>query len=417
MIADLVIVGAGPAGLGAAAEAARHGADVVVVDEFHRPGGRLLGQLHEDPRSGEWFNGVEHAAELIESAQRLGAKILSGVQVWAVRQDPAVVGQWQVHLASPDSDVPPQITARAVILATGAAERPIPVPGWTLPGVMSIGGAQIFANLHRVKPGDRALVIGVNVLSLTIARELKLAGVDVQALVLPPAGPLSGDLGSPRKMVAQMSELAKLAPNSWQRAGGWLGRTGLGKALGPKLFPKEGLKSWGIPIQLRRAAVEIVGDDSVSGVVVTDVDVDGRPTGTPREVAVDLVCIAGGLSPLAELAAAAGCEMAMVPQLGGEVPLLNADLETSCDNLFVAGNAGGVEGAQVALAYGRLAGCTAARKLGKLRGDEGSVVQSLREAVETARNAAPIRFNLDVEKGRAIVEELASRWQSTGIAE
>ncbi len=407
MTVDLAIVGAGPAGLGAAAEAARLGMSVVVVDEFHRPGGRLLGQLHEDPRSGEWFNGLDQASALVDEATRAGASIVAGVQVWAARPDPNQEGQWQVHLTSDKPEVQAQITARAVVLATGAAERPIPIPGWTLPGVMSIGAAQIFANLHRVKPGNRALVIGVNVLSLTIARELKLAGVNVVALVLPPAGPLAGDLASPRKMVAQMSELARLAPNSWQRAGGWLGRTGLGKALGPKLYPKEGLKSWGIPIQLRRAAVKILGEDSVRAAVVTDIDVDGHPTGSPRELAVDLVCIAGGLSPLAELASAAGCDMAFVPQLGGQVPVLNANLETTCPNFYVAGNAGGVEGAQVALAYGRLVGCLVASKLGRLDADAGSLIDSKRSAVVEARNDAPIRFNPEIETGRSRVEELA----------
>lgn len=399
MSLDLIVVGAGPAGLGAAAEAAKAGLSVLVLDEFHRPGGRLLGQLHEEPDTGTWFNGLEEAQKVLDEAQGADADIRCGASVWALSH---VDGQWVVHASSDGKSY--ELCAPRVLLATGAAEKPIPVPGWTLPGVMSIGAAQIFANVHRVKPGSRCVVVGINVLSLTIARELSLAGVDVLGIVMPPAGPLSGDAGDPSKVMEQMSELARLAPSAWQRAGGWLGRTRLGKAFAPKLYPKEGLKTWGIPIQVRKAALKIMGTKEVEAIELSAVDVDGRPTGRSERVDVDLVCIAGGLYPLAELASGAGCQMAHVDELGGEVPVCGEDLQTSEPGLYVAGNNTGVEGAKVALSYGRLAGRSIAAAQGALK--DQSMVEVARRAVLAERESAPIRFHPQVDRGRDKVQSL-----------
>ncbi len=397
---DLIIVGAGPAGLGAAAEAGRAGLSVLVLDEFHRPGGRLLGQLHEEPDTGTWFNGLEEAEKVLKEARDAGADIRCGASVWALNRDG---NNWRVHVSSEGESH--ELEADRVLLATGAAEKPIPMPGWTLPGVMSVGAAQVFANVHRVKPGSRCVVVGINVLSLTIARELSLAGVDVLGIVMPPVGTLSGDAGDPSKVMGQMSELARLAPSAWQRAGGWIGRTSLGKALAPRLYPKGGLKTWGIPIQVRKAALNILGSQEVEAIELSAVDVEGRPTGRSERIEVDLVCIAGGLYPLSELASGAGCQMAHVDELGGEVPVYGDDLQTSEVGLFVAGNITGVEGAKVALTYGRLAGRCIAADQGSLGNQES--VDRARRAVASEREAAPIRFHPEVDRGRDRVQALA----------
>src|SRR5210317_1641593 len=86
---DLVIVGAGPAGLAAAAEAARQNGKVVVVDESPRPGGRLPSQIHREPRSAghgsiSWSNGAAKAEILANEAQNAGARILCGVSAWGI---------------------------------------------------------------------------------------------------------------------------------------------------------------------------------------------------------------------------------------------------------------------------------------------------------------------------------------------
>jgi len=390
---DLIIVGAGPAGLGAAAEASKEGLSVLVLDEFHRPGGRLLGQLHEEPESGSWFNGLEEAERVHQEVLDAGAEIRCGASVWALT---SVDSQWVVHANSQGRTF--ELEARRLLLATGAAEKPIPIPGWTLPGVVSVGAAQIFTNVHRVKPGSRCVVVGINVLSLTIARELSLAGVDVLAIMMPPAGPLAGDSGNPSQVLSEMSGLARLAPSFWQRVGGWFGRTWMGKKLVPRLYPLSGFKTWGIPVQARKAALRVVGSDEVEGIEVSAVDVRGCPVGKPQTLDVDLVCIAGGLYPLAELASGAGCTMTYLDELGGEVPVHGEDLQTSCAGLYVAGNIMGVEGAKVALAYGRYAG----QSIASAHNGEGEseALSLARDAVHLERNRAPIRFHPEIEAGR-----------------
>ena len=86
-----------------------------------------------------------------------------------------------------------------LLIATGAAETAAPIPGWTLPGVMSIGAAQVMTNVHRVRVGNKGIVVGVNVLSAAIARELQLAGVELHSMALPVSNPVTKDHANPGK--------------------------------------------------------------------------------------------------------------------------------------------------------------------------------------------------------------------------
>src|SRR5699024_1980686 len=152
---DVVIMGAGPAGLSAAIECRKHGLDVVVIDEFPQPGGRLLGQLHEEP-TGEWWNGVKETNKLLAQAEELNTTIQCEISVHHIEQGD---GHYIVHT---NKGLYPTTN---VLIASGAAEAAVPVPGWTLPGVMSIGAAQVMTNVQRVRVGQRGIIIGVNVLS------------------------------------------------------------------------------------------------------------------------------------------------------------------------------------------------------------------------------------------------------------
>ena len=86
-----------------------------------------------------------------------------------------------------------------LLIATGAAETAAPIPGWTLPGVMSIGAAQVMTNVHRVRVGNKGVVVGVNVLSAAIARELQLAGVELHSMALPASNPVTKNHGQSAK--------------------------------------------------------------------------------------------------------------------------------------------------------------------------------------------------------------------------
>lgn len=384
---DLVVVGAGPAGLGAAIAAAENGLKVCVIDEFVKPGGRLLGQLHEEP-DGKWVNGIEEAQKLHSRAIELGVNILCGVSVYDLIKLPT---GWCVYTTDKT------IESKCLLLATGASETPLPIPGWTLPGVMSIGAAQVMGNVHRVKPGEKGIIIGVNVLSVAIARELQLCGVHIENILLPKPGITSGDSANPEKMMESLLRLTHLAPSPLIRFGGkWVS-----PKLGARLFPKNGFKMWGIPIQLRKTALEIVGEKQVEGVRIADISATGEIVpGTEKVIDADFVCIAGGLTPMSELAAVAGCSFSYVPELGGHVPLHNEFMQTNLKGLYVAGNITGIESAKVARAQGTVAGLSIAHELNALggRADE-KLNEAINQTRETRRKAL-IQFQPGIEEAR-----------------
>jgi len=393
--ADVLIVGAGPAGLSAAITCAEHGLDVLVLDEYVKPGGRLLGQLHQEP-DGTWWNGIAEADRLLQRAVSLGVRIACGVSVYQVERS------GEAWLAATTNG---EVQSPILLLATGATETAIPLPGWTLPGVMSIGAAQVMTNVQRVRVGERGVVIGLNILSMAITRELQLAGIDVACMVLPAMSPVNRAAGHPRQVMDSLVRAAHLAPSPLLKWGGRCLTTDWLKRLAVRFYPKRGVPIWGIPVQLRTAASEIIGREKVEGVRLVEIDPNGQPLpGSERDVAVDFVCIAGGLAPLAELAAVAGCPFAYLPALGGHVPLHNEKMQTPLPGLYVAGNITGIESAKVAMAQGRVAALAISAELGRL--PEPDKLRQAMQHVQEIRRQALIQFHPEIEQGRSAVVQL-----------
>ncbi|HYG59367.1 MAG TPA: FAD-dependent oxidoreductase [Symbiobacteriaceae bacterium] len=393
--ADVVVIGAGPAGIGAATVAARHGLSVVVLDEHPAPGGRLLGQLHELPGHGadRWWRGAQVAADMVAEARQAGVEIVTGAAVWGIRPE------WEVLVNGAPFEA---VQAPRVLIATGAVEKSVPIPGWTLPGVITAGAGQVFVNVHRVRPGRKAMLVGVNVLTLTIARELAMAGIEVAGIVLPPPGLLAGDSGNPTRVIASLGRMAGLAPSALLRLAGKVFRGR--EALGAALFPKGGVKVWGIPLMLRQAAVEVLGDSQVTGVMLEEIGPGGERTGRRRTVELDLVCISDGLSPLAELAVPTGCRFANIPELGGRVPLHGPDMQTTAPGVFVAGNITGIEGATIAMAQGRVAGYGLAAHAGRFDLN-AAAFREVRAALDEARSGSAIMFMPNLHQGLQAAEK------------
>lgn len=393
-MSDVIVIGAGPAGLAGAIACAENGLRVTVLDEFIKPGGRLLGQLHQEP-SGEWWNGIKEAERLHQEAIKLAVDIRCGVSVYNLEKEDQLMN---VHTNAGT------FTARFVLAATGAAEYPIPVPGWTLPGVMSIGAAQVMTNVHRVQVGKKGIIIGANILAFAILNELQLAGINVDRIILPEKSPLSQKAGEPDEVMKSLLHAARLAPSPLLRFGSRLMKQDWFRKLGMKFYPKNGVKINGTPMQLRKAALEIIGKDQVEGVRVVDIDVNGTIIpGTEKIYEADFVCIAGGLYPLAEIAAVAGCPFQYIPELGGHVPCHSETMETPLEGLFVAGNITGIESGKIAMAQGTIAGLAIAKAAGK------GTNQSLQQAVQNVRivrEKAAIQFNPEIDKGRMKMKEL-----------
>lgn len=387
---DVIIIGAGPAGLSAAVVAAASGLNVHILDEFMEPGGRMLGQFHEE--KGHWWVGRRVAEELIDQCEALGVQIRCGVSVHGMLRKENI---WEIRTSQGP------VTAPRVLLATGGSEISIPIPGWTLPGVMSIGAAQVMTNVHYVKPGRRGVIIGVNVLAMAIARELTVSGVSIAGIVLPSPGLLAGKNAIPKENLKKLMGLSHLAPSPVLRRGGKIANSlGMTNVVA-QVFPRRGIKMWDIPLKLRTAAVSINGNEHVESVTIVDMNANGHfIPGSEREEEVDFVALAGGLYPLAELASVAGCPFVYLDELGGHVPLHSESMRTPLDGLYVAGNITGVESALVAMAQGRLAAtsiCNDAGVLGE-RGNNQSV-EAL-EDVRQVRASALIQFHPGIQDAR-----------------
>jgi NADPH-dependent 2,4-dienoyl-CoA reductase/sulfur reductase-like enzyme len=353
---EVVVVGGGPAGLAAAIEAGRAGAQVVIVDENARPGGQIYRQLPsafavEDSRSSS--NEQGEARELFSEADRLPIQFRGGTLVWGAFEPRVVEVIADGRCARIQADV--------LIVAAGAYDRPVPIPGWTLPGVLTVGGAQTLLKSQRMLPGKRILLAGTGPLLLVVASQLAKAGAGIVAVVDPvPA--------------------RALLPHAWSLMTAW------------PMF-SEGIRyrttllragvRWLAPYLLTR----IEGTDQVARAVVARVDDDWRPiAGTERSFDVDTVCVGYGLLPSTELLRLLGCRMHYDPLADVWLPERTPDGETSIPGVFAVGDGAQVAGVKVALEEGRIAGFSAARLLGRLSdGDAERGKQTARDRLARLR--------------------------------
>ena len=410
---DLVIVGAGPAGLAAAAEVGRQNGNVVVLDESPQPGGRLPSQIHRAPRSaghgnGSWSNGAAKAETLTSEAQNAGAGILCGVSAWGIFPD-WYIGTAPTDSSRPMSDCPAGFEARAVLVAAGAGQNPLILAGWTLPGVITAGAAQTMVNVHRVLPGHKAVIIGIDPLCLAVAQLLGAVGAEVLGVFLPPANGLQPGPTSPKAAIQALSEFSAYAPGFLMALAAKAGK--YMSTLAAACFPQRGLKIGGFPLMLRQAALSISGSERVEAVKIAALSSDGHLiSGSPKQLPADIVITSSGLSPLVELAQVAGCPLHYFPEMGGWVPVHSDRFETLQPGLFIAGSISGVEGAGVAEIQGRIAGLAAADYL-KLADRQvlRREIHKHQKNVIKARQAA-IPFYPRIEAGRARMNRIWHAW-------
>lgn len=366
----LAVVGAGPAGLAAAVTAADHGLDVTVVDAAAAPGGQYFRSLPEElaaVRPGAAPHGQRVFDDLVTrlTAHRAAGRVrhVSGHHVWTVAR---TRDGWALHtVTGQGGEGGPMVLARRILLATGAYERQLPFPGWTMPGVVGAAGAQAMLKSGLVLPGRRVVVAGSGPLLQAVAVSLVHAGARVPALV--EAAGYGGYARAPRVLAANPAKLAEGI-----RHGAALARAG-------------------VRVMSHSAVTAVHGADRVEAVTVSRVDRDWRPVpGSGRTLVCDALAVGHGLTPQLELAVEIGCDT--TAQADGSPALrLDARLRTSVGGVWAAGEPGGIGGVALALVEGELAAHAVAAEVrgGPLRETAGRV-RSLRRARRAQRAFAEL---------------------------
>lgn len=329
---DLLVVGAGPAGMAAALAAREHGLQVMVIDDQPAPGGQIWRSVEltrtRDEILGSAFAEGRAVAETFRAS---GAIYRPGAQLWRI--EPGFRAFMSVGTQAEAVD------AAAVILATGAQERPAPFPGWTLPGVLTVGAAQILLKNAGQIPSRPVWIAGSGPLPLLYAIQLLRAG-----------GRIAGYLDT-------------TPTGQWRRALRHLPRALRGY--------RDLLKGYGWAARLRSGSTPVIRVTDIEAIGAHRIEALRYRTadGIIKQVPAATVLVHEGVVPNVHAAMSLDCAVAWNEAQDCYAPVLDGWGETSQSDLFVAGDGAGIAGAKAASLRGELAGLRVAVKLGRVRED------------------------------------------------
>ncbi|MFZ3046049.1 MAG: FAD-dependent oxidoreductase [Desulfatirhabdiaceae bacterium] len=338
---DIAVIGGGPAGMTAAATAARYGVSVALIEDQAVPGGKVF-----QPSA-------RHGADILFQVEnRIRNRLVDQmrgqayrIQVYPRSQVFHIENHHIIHIDSLDSASknPSSIHAARIILAEGAMERQIPFPGWTLPGIFSAGGLGLLAK-KGVVPGQRILIAGTGPLQVALTRHLIQQKAHVAGIVSPI---------STRKWLTHA--IAGLP---------WMGPVRMIAALN---YFRE-VRQHRIPVYSSHWIDSAFGDEDLNRVSIFRIDSSGRkPAGYEKIISADTLAIGFGLIASTGLSQICGCLHHYDEMAGYWKPVRDSFLETSVSGVFVIGDSAGIRGYEAAMLEGKIAAIEACTQLGKLK--------------------------------------------------
>ena len=375
-VADLAVVGAGPAGVEAALTAADRGLDVVLVDEHPAAGGQVYRPLPSDFPPGD-RNADAAAGDALRA--RLAA---SAVDAWPGETVWSALARSELSASGPDTPGPaptadlraPEplvseagfppagntrfrldtagahgtrtVFAASLVLCPGAVERVVPFPGWTLPGVIGLAAATVLIKSQRILPGRRVVVAGGGPLVPAVAAGILKAGGTVAAVVV---------LDGPGDWIRALPRMASM-PRLLARGGRWAAR----------------VTGAGVPILFRHSIRAAAGRGEIEEVSTSPVGPAGqwRERGAGRRsvkrIAADALAVGHGLAPATDIGRLLRLRHRFARDAGGWKPVTDEWGRTSLPHCYVAGDGAGVRGAAAAVHAGRIAGLAAAFDAGRI---------------------------------------------------
>lgn len=326
---DIIVIGAGPAGLAAATEASHHGARVCVLDEQRAAGGQIYRNVGQSPEGRSQILGAEYRAgrALVDGLQKADVLHRKGATVWKVGKDGAVAftvdGQAE------------QLTGRHIIIANGAMERPVPIPGWTTPGAMTVGAAQILMKSSGVVPVE-AVLVGSGPLLYLVATQLVAAGAPPKALV----------------ETQTKSDLIHALRHALPAMKGW-------RQLAKGVQMIATLRRAGVPRYVGATDIVITGEASVESVRF-------RANGKDHEIPTTAAFLHQGVVPNTQITRSLGLDHTYDVAQHCFAPVTDDFGQSSNEAFSVAGDGAGIGGATVAALSGRIAALNALRQIGTL---------------------------------------------------
>lgn len=327
---DVVIVGAGPAGMAAANVAAQRGLSVTVLDEQAAPGGQIYRAITQTSARRLQILGPDYAAggELARAFAASGAKHERGASVWQVTAERTV--------DYVQDGVVKSLQAGAIILCSGAMERPFPIPGWTLPGVLTAGAAQILLKSAEVVPSQPVVLAGCGPLLYLLGWQYLRAGVPIRAIVD------TTDSADYRRALTHLGGALK----GWRQL-----------AKGLKLM--RALKRAGVPFHQGATDLALEGTDALEAIRFS---VAGRVQRLPAT----LVLLHQGVVPNTQVSWSLRARHRWDDAQLCWVPETDAWGELDVADIYVAGDSRGIGGAQAAAEQGRLAALEIVHRAGRI---------------------------------------------------